>query len=859
MFERFTERARQVVVLAQEEARTLKHNYIGTEHILLGLLREEEGLAARVLESLDITVERVRAQVVRIVGSGEEVTSGQIPFTPRAKKVLELALREALSLGHNYIGTEHILLGLVRENEGVAARILLDFDADSEKIRNEVIRMLSGPGGRRQSSGSGGGGGGAAGGAAQGEGKKSSKLLDQFGRNLTKLAAEGKLDPVVGRETEIERIMQILSRRTKNNPVLVGEPGVGKTAVVEGLAQRITNADVPELLKGKQIYTLDLAALVAGSKYRGEFEERLKKVMKEITQRGDIILFIDELHNLVGAGAAEGAIDAASILKPALARGELQTVGATTLDEFRKYLERDSALERRFQKIIVEQPSVEETVQILKGLRDRYEAHHKVNITDESLEAAAELADRYISDRFLPDKAIDLIDEAASRMRIKSMSSPPVYRELEEEIEQVRREKEASIEAQEFEKAANLRDKERRLTNKKRELEENWEKGEAGERPAIGEEEIADIVSMWTGIPVFKLTEAETQKLMRMEDELHKRVIGQHEAIKVVSKAIRRSRAGLKDPKRPTGSFVFLGPSGVGKTELARTLAEFLFGDEDAMIRIDMSEYMEKHAVSRLVGSPPGYVGYDEGGQLTEAVRRKPYSVLLLDEIEKGHPDVFNILLQILEDGRLTDSQGRTVDFRHCIVIMTSNVGASEIARNTPLGFSVGDEDAGMTYDDMKGRVMGELKKVFRPEFLNRIDEVIVFHKLTKEEITEIVDLLLLRIRESLTERELQLELTEAANDFLVEKGWDPSMGARPLRRAIQRYIEDPLADFVLQSQLPEEGGTVMVDKAPEGDDRDLILTIAKPPARKKVTVPPEPEAEAVAPSEQPPDGESKE
>jgi ATP-dependent Clp protease ATP-binding subunit ClpC len=835
MFERFTERARQVVVLAQEEARTLKHNYIGTEHILLGLLREEEGLAARVLESLDITVERVRAQVVRIVGSGEEVTSGQIPFTPRAKKVLELALREALSLGHNYIGTEHILLGLVRENEGVAARILLDFDADSEKIRNEVIRMLSGPGGRRQGGqGAAGAQGGAAGGA--GEGKKSSKLLDQFGRNLTKLASDGKLDPVVGRENEIERIMQILSRRTKNNPVLIGEPGVGKTAVVEGLAQRITNSDVPELLKGKQIYTLDLAALVAGSKYRGEFEERLKKVMKEITQRGDIILFIDEIHNLVGAGAAEGAIDAASILKPALARGELQTIGATTLDEYRKYLERDSALERRFQQIRVEQPSVDETVQILKGLRDRYEQHHKVEITDEALEAAAELADRYISDRQLPDKAIDLIDEAASRMRIKSMTSPPVYRELEEEIEETRRSKESSIEAQEFEKAANLRDKERRLTNKKRELEEQWEAGEAegAERPAIGEEEIADIVSMWTGIPVFKLTEAETQKLMRMEDELHKRVIGQHAAVEVISKAIRRSRAGLKDPKRPTGSFVFLGPSGVGKTELARTLAEFLFGDEDSMIRIDMSEYMEKHAVSRLVGSPPGYIGYDEGGQLTEAVRRKPYCVLLLDEIEKAHPDVFNILLQILEDGRLTDSQGRTVDFRHAIVIMTSNIGASEIARNTPLGFAVSDDETGMTYDDMKLRVMGELKKVFRPEFLNRIDDVIVFHKLQKDEIKTIVELLLRRIRASLAERELQLELTDEAKDLLVEKGWDPAMGARPLRRAIQRYIEDPLADFVLRAELMP-GGTVMVGKAAEGEEPEVTLEVVAP---KKVPKP---------------------
>jgi ATP-dependent Clp protease ATP-binding subunit ClpC len=831
MFERFTERARQVVVLAQEEARTLKHNYIGTEHILLGLLREEEGLAARVLESLDITVERVRAQVVRIVGSGEEVTSGQIPFTPRAKKVLELALREALSLGHNYIGTEHILLGLVRENEGVAARILLDFDADSEKIRNEVIRMLSGPGGRRQGQSS-----GAAAGAASAEGKKSSKLLDQFGRNLTKLASEGKLDPCVGRETEIERIMQILSRRTKNNPVLIGEPGVGKTAVVEGLAQRITNADVPELLKNKQIYTLDLAALVAGSKYRGEFEERLKKVMKEITQRGDIILFIDELHNLVGAGAAEGAIDAASILKPALARGELQTIGATTLDEYRKYLERDSALERRFQQIRVDEPSVEQTVEILKGLRDRYEQHHKVTITDEALAAAGELADRYISDRFLPDKAIDLIDEAASRMRIKSMTAPPANRELEHEIETTRREKEAAIEAQEFEKAANLRDTERRLTNQKRELEERWESGETGaERPSIGEEEIADIVSMWTGIPVFKLTEAETAKLMRMEDELHKRVIGQHPAIEVVSKAIRRSRAGLKDPKRPTGSFVFLGPSGVGKTELARTLAEFLFGDEDAMTRIDMSEYMEKHAVSRLVGSPPGYIGYDEGGQLTEAVRRKPYCVLLLDEIEKAHPDVFNILLQILEDGRLTDSQGRTVDFRHAIVIMTSNIGAAEIARNTPLGFAVSDDETGITYEDMKNRIMGELKKVFRPEFLNRIDDVIVFHKLQKEEIKQIIELLLLRIRKSMADRELQLDLSDEAKDLLVEKGWDPAMGARPLRRAIQRFIEDPLADFVLRAEVPP-GSTVVVDPAPadrDPADPEVRLTVVKPKKAK--------------------------
>ncbi len=816
MFERFTERARQVVVLAQDEARTLKHNYIGTEHILLGLLREEEGLAARVLDSLDITVEEVRAQVARIVGQGDEVTTGQIPFTPRAKKVLELALREALSLGHNYIGTEHILLGLVRENEGVAARILLDFDADAEKIRNEIIRMLSGPG-RRQGAGTG----------ATGEkGGKSSKLLDQFGRNLTKLATEGKLDPVVGRQNEIERVMQILSRRTKNNPVLIGEPGVGKTAVVEGLAQRISSNQVPELLKGKQIYTLDLAALVAGSKYRGEFEERLKKVMKEIGQRGDIVLFIDELHNLVGAGAAEGAIDAASILKPALARGELQTIGATTLDEYRKYLERDSALERRFQQIKVEEPSIEDTVQILRGLRDRYEAHHRVAITDEALQAAAELSDRYIQERQLPDKAIDLIDEAASRMRIKLMTAPPVHKELDDEIETVRKEKESAIESQEFEKAAALRDSERKLTLKKRDLEENWKSSGEADHAQIGEEEVADIVSMWTGIPVFKLTEAESQKLIRMEDELHKRMIGQHVAIEAVSKAIRRARAGIKDPKRPTGSFIFLGPSGVGKTELARTLAEFLFGDEDAMIQVDMSEYMEKHAVSRLVGSPPGYVGYDEGGQLTEAVRRKPYSVVLLDEIEKAHPDVFNILLQMLEEGRLTDAQGRQVDFKNTIVIMTSNIGASSIAKNSQLGFQVEEAETGVSYEDMKSRIMGDVKKVFRPELLNRIDEIIVFQKLTKEEIKLIVDQLMKRLREQMKVHEVSIELTDAAKDMMVDKGYDPTMGARPLRRAIQRFIEDPLADFVLGRAL-QPGSTVLVDHH-EGDE-EMTLQLIEP------------------------------
>jgi ATP-dependent Clp protease ATP-binding subunit ClpC len=833
LFERFTERARQVVVLAQDEARALKHNYIGTEHILLGLLREEEGLAARVLESLDITVEEVRAQVARIVGQGDEVTTGQIPFTPRAKKVLELALREALSLGHNYIGTEHILLGLVRENEGVAARILLDFDADAEKIRNEIIRMLSGPGRRQQG-----------GGAAPGEKSKSSKLLDQFGRNFTKQAGEGKLDPVVGRQTEIERIMQILSRRQKNNPVLIGEPGVGKTAVVEGLAQRIAAGNVPELLKGKQIYSLDLAALVAGSKYRGEFEERLKKVMKEIQQRGDIILFIDELHNLVGAGAAEGAIDAASILKPALARGELQTIGATTLDEYRKYLERDAALERRFQQIRVDEPSTDDTVQILRGLRDRYEAHHRCKITDDALVAAAQLADRYIQDRHLPDKAIDLIDEAASRLRIRTMSAPPRYRELEEEIEKVRKDKEAAIEAQEFEKAASLRDKERKLTQKKRELEENWRNSEdAEQQPEVGEEEIADIVSMWTGIPVFKLTEAESERLVNMEEELHKRYVGQDQAVISVSKAIRRARAGIKDPKRPTASFMFLGPSGVGKTELARTLAEFLFGDEDAMIQVDMSEYMEKHSVSRLVGSPPGYIGYDEGGQLTEAVRRKPYSVLLLDEIEKAHPDVFNILLQILEEGKLTDAQGRRVDFRNTIVIMTSNIGAAQISKNLGLGFSMGDE-SGLSYEDMKNRVMSELKKLFRPELLNRIDEVIVFHKLDKEEIKTIVDLLLKRLREQMATHEVTIELTDEAKDLLVEKGYDPAMGARPLRRAIQRYIEDPLADFVLGRDL-ESGSTILVGrKGGEGENATDEVDITIIPAEvtpERVTVPPEP------------------
>ncbi len=803
------------MVLAQEEARALKHNYIGTEHLLLGLLREEEGIAAQVLNALDVTLDEVRIQVAQIVGTGDEAAAGQIPFTPRAKKVLELALREALSLGHNYIGTEHILLGLIKENEGVAARILLEFDADSEKIRNEIMRKLTGSARRSP--------------VPQSEQKKRVKLLDQFGRNLTKLAADGKLDPVVGRETEIERVMQILSRRTKNNPVLIGEPGVGKTAVVEGLAQRIARNDVPELLKGKQIYTLDLAALVAGSKYRGEFEERLKKVMKEIYEHGEIILFVDELHNLVGAGAAEGAIDAASILKPALARGELQTIGATTIEEYRKYVEKDAALERRFQQIRVEEPSEEETVEVLRGLRDRYEAHHRIKITDEALRAAARLSSRYISDRFLPDKAIDVIDEAASRMRIKTMTAPPQYRELESEIETVRKEKEAAIEAQEFEKAANLRDKERKLTNRKRELAEQWKNDEGREVVAIGEEEIADIVSMWTGIPVFKLTEGESQKLLRMEEELHKRVIGQDPAVEAVSRAIRRARAGIKDPRRPAGSFIFLGPSGVGKTELARALAEFLFGDEDALLQVDMSEYMEKHAVSRLVGSPPGYVGYEEGGQLSEAVRRKPYSVVLLDEIEKAHPDVFNILLQILEDGRLTDAQGRTVDFRNTIVIMTSNIGAKTISKGIPLGFGQ-EEEAGMSHEEMKTCITGELKKVFRPEFLNRVDEVIVFHKLSRDDIKAIVGLMIDRVGEQMQEKEVVIRLSDAARELLTDKGYDPTLGARPLRRAIQQYVEDLLADEVLAGAVPE-GSTVLVDRK---EDRTFLKLMPKERRPKK-------------------------
>ena len=787
MFERFTEKARRVVVYAQEEARMLNQNYIGTEHLLLGLIREQDGIAAKALESLNISLEDVHAQVEDLIGRGTFVPTGHIPFTPRAKKVLELSLREALQLGHNYIGTEHILLGLIREGEGVAAQVLLNLGADLEKVRSAVIQLLSGHhGGKSESAGEerrGGSGG--------------QSMLDEFGRNLTRQARDGKLDPVIGRAREIERVMQILSRRTKNNPVLIGEPGVGKTAVAEGLAQRIAADEVPETIKGKHLYTLDLAALVAGSKYRGEFEDRLKKVMKEIRERGDIILFVDEMHTLVGAGAAEGAIDAASIIKPALARGELQTIGATTLDEFRKYVEKDPALERRFQPIQVGEPSVEETVQILKGLRDRYEAHHRVSITDEAIDAAATLADRYISDRFLPDKAIDLIDEAGAKMRIQMMTAPPGVKEIEDRLRSVRAEKEAAIEAQEFEKAASLRDKEKQILAEKRSMEEEWLKPDARRVVEVTAKEIAEVVSMWTGVPVTDLTEEETAKLLRMENVLHERIVGQGEAVTAVSKAIRRARAGLKDPRRPSGSFIFMGPSGVGKTELAKALADFLFGSEESLISLDMSEYMEKHTVSRLIGSPPGYVGFDEGGQLTELVRRKPYSVILFDEIEKAHPDVFNVLLQILEEGRLTDAQGRRIDFKNAIIIMTSNIGARDIVKTTSLGFAPMKPE-GLEYSQVKQQVTGELKRVFRPEFLNRVDEVIVFHDLTSDEIEQIVDLMISRTRDQLMLHGMSITLSDEARTALAREGFDPALGARPLRRAIQRLVEDPLSEQIL-------------------------------------------------------------
>ncbi len=827
MFERFTEKARRVIVYAQEEARMLNQNYIGTEHLLLGLIREQDGIAAKALESLNISLEDVHAQVEELIGRGTFVPTGHIPFTPRAKKVLELSLREALQLGHNYIGTEHILLGLIREGEGVAAQVLLNLGADLEKVRSAVIQLLSGHYGKSSESGEERRGGGS--------------MLDEFGRNLTRQARDGKLDPVIGRQTEIERVMQILSRRTKNNPVLIGEPGVGKTAVAEGLAQRIAADEVPETIKDKQLYTLDLAALVAGSKYRGEFEDRLKKVMKEIHDRGDIILFVDEMHTLVGAGAAEGAIDAASIIKPALSRGELQTIGATTLDEYRKYVEKDPALERRFQPIMVGEPTVAETVEILRGLRDRYEAHHRVSITDGAIDAAAELASRYISDRFMPDKAIDLIDEAGSKMRIKMMTAPPDVREVEERLKRVRAEKEAAIEAQEFEKAASLRDKEKQILAEKRTIEEEWLKPDNRRIVEVTEKEIAEVVSMWTGVPVTALTEEETEKLLRMEASIHERIVGQDEAVVAVSKAIRRARAGLKDPRRPAGSFIFLGPSGVGKTELSKALAEFLFGSEDALISLDMSEYMEKHTVSRLIGSPPGYVGFDEGGQLTELVRRKPYSVILFDEIEKAHPDVFNVLLQILEEGRLTDAQGRKIDFKNSIVIMTSNLGARDIAKKSMLGFTLSTGE-GLAYSDLKDRVTGELKKLFRPEFLNRVDEVIVFHDLSSDEIEQIVDLMMDRLREQLLSQGMGLTLAEDARALLAKSGFDPSLGARPLRRAIQRAVEDPLSEQILAGQW--KAGDV-IDVYMEDDaiqfrkgEGPVVAPLVEDDAKPKATVP---------------------
>ncbi|WP_349827193.1 ATP-dependent Clp protease ATP-binding subunit [Brevibacterium litoralis] len=812
MFERFTDRARRVVVLAQEEAKLLKHNYIGTEHILLGLIHEGEGVAAKALEGMGISLEQVREQVTEIIGQGQQAPSGHIPFTPRAKKVLELSLREALQLGHTYIGTEHILLGLIREGEGVAAQVLVKLGADLGRVRQEVIKLISGYQGKEPVSA----------GNREEATPSGSLVLDQFGRNLTAAAREGKLDPVVGRQDQMTRVMQVLSRRTKNNPVLIGEPGVGKTAVVEGLAQAIVAGDVPETLEDKQLYTLDLGSLVAGSRYRGDFEERLKKVLKEIRTRGDIVLFIDEIHTLVGAGAAEGAIDAASILKPMLARGELQTIGATTLDEYRKNIEKDAALERRFQPIQVPEPSLSDSIEILKGLRDKYEAHHKVTITDSALAAAVNLSDRYVNDRFLPDKAIDLIDEAGAKLRITRLSAPPELKELESKILDARHRKEAAIDSQDFELAANERDAEMKLKAQQEELEKEWRAGNKTATSAVVDEElIADVLAFATGIPVYQLTEEESSRLLKMEDELHKRVIGQEDAIKSVSRAIRRTRAGLKDPKRPSGSFIFAGPTGVGKTELAKSLAEFLFGDENSLISLDMSEFSEKHTVSRLFGSPPGYVGYEEGGQLTEKVRRKPFSVVLFDEVEKAHADIFNSLLQILEDGRLTDSQGREVDFKNTIIIMTTNLGTRDINRGVQMGFQV-EGNANNDYERMKQRVNEELKQHFRPEFLNRVDDTIVFPQLSKDEIVRIVDLFIERLDKRMKDQSMSVELTQAAKNLLADRGYDPVLGARPLRRTIQQLVEDQLSEKILFGEL-KGGQKVKVDV--EGEGADAVFT----------------------------------
>jgi len=791
MFERFTEKARKVVVRAQDEARFLKQNYIGTEHILLGLIDEKEGIAARVFYELNITFEDIRSAVKEVVTEGTSESYEHIPFTPRAKKVLELSLREALQMGHNYIGTEHILLGLLREGEGVAARVLNSMGITLDNVKEKVKELLSKQSYYLEPERA----------LSDKSQKKVLKMLLQYGRDLTLLAQEGKLDPVIGRRKEIDRIIQILSRRTKNNPILIGESGVGKTAIVEGLAQFICSKKVPSNLSNKKIFTLDLGALIAGSRYRGDFEERLKKVLAEIKDDGDIILFIDEVHTLVGAGAAEGAIDAASILKPMLSRGEIQTIGATTVNEYRKYVEKDKALERRFQPIFINEPTVYETIEILRGLKDRYESFHGLKITEDAIVSAAKLSHRYISDRFLPDKAIDLIDEAASRARVRTLTTPPDLKELEANIEKIASEKKKAIESQDFEKAAQMRDKEKQLIKEKREIEEIKIRTKKADKEVVGENEITEILSSWTGVPVYKLTSSESSKLLGMEDELHRRVIGQDEAIKTVSKAIRRSRSGLKDPKRPIGSFMFLGPSGVGKTELAKTIAEFLFDKEEALIHIDMSEYMEKHSVSKLIGSPPGYVGYDEGGQLTEMVRRKPYSVILLDEIEKAHPDVFNILLQIFEEGHLTDSQGKRVDFKNTVIVMTSNLGAREIQKNTPMGFKkINTED--LSYDEIKEKVMSELKQAFRPEFLNRVDEVIVFHKLQKQQVYNIMDLMMSRVQQQLELQGITIELKKNAKELLLEKGYDSSMGARPMRRCIQNLIEDPISEKLISGEI---------------------------------------------------------
>ncbi|CCU79615.1 ATP-dependent Clp protease, ATP-binding subunit ClpC / Negative regulator of genetic competence clcC/mecB [Halanaerobium saccharolyticum subsp. saccharolyticum DSM 6643] len=806
MFAKFTERARKVLSIAEQEALKLKHSYVGTEHILYGLIAEGQGIAARALIDNKVNKEVIESKIIDMIGEGQNEVKGSIGLTPRSKKVLNLAMDEARKMGHNYIGTEHLLLGLIREGEGVAVRILMDLNSDIGNIKEEVIDLLGGKNSIKKKSKS---------------ANKKTKNLDEYSRDLTEMAKENKLDPVIGRDNEINRVIQVLSRRTKNNPVLIGEPGVGKTAIIEGLAQMIVSENVPELLLNKRVVSLDLSSLVAGSKYRGEFEQRLKAVMNEIIESGDIILFIDEMHTLVGAGAAEGAIDAANILKPALARGELQAIGATTLDEYRKYIEKDAALERRFQSVLVEENSTEEAIDILKGLRDPYEAHHKVKITDQAIEDAVILSHRYISDRFLPDKAIDLIDEAASKVRLSNSTRPPEFKELSKKLEEAEKEKEAAVKNQEFEKAARMRDKEKTLEKELKELKNNWENEKGKAEAVVTTEDIAEIVSSWTGIPVTKLEEAETERLLRLEDELHKRVIGQDEAIKAVSEAVRRARAGLKDPKRPIGSFIFLGPTGVGKTELAKTLAETMFNDEDAMIRVDMSEYMEKHSVSRLVGSPPGYVGHDEGGQLTEPVRRRPYSVILFDEIEKAHPDVFNVLLQILEDGVLTDTHGRKVDFKNTIVIMTSNVGADFIEKQSQLGFKTeNDEEA--SYDRMKDNVISQLRKTFRPEFLNRLDEIIVFHSLNKEHIKKIVDLMLEDLRDRLKEKDIELKMTEAAKSKLAEDGYDSEFGARPLRRAIQRKIENPLSIKILDHEF-EEKNTITVDV--EDNDFDFIVS----------------------------------